>query len=156
MKTKLFTILVSMVSFLPLLAQAHGLDEVDLSRVEEVKVIDPEALKWGETVYPGTEITNVFGDPKKPGQVYTIRFRLPANYVVPPHTHSQDEYMTVISGSLNVGIGETVDKNNTVLLPVGGAIGIPGKVPHYAWTTEEMIMQVHAIGPRDTTFVPSP
>lgn len=85
--------------------------------------------------------------------MYIIRFRLPANYVVPPYTHSQDEYMTVISGSLNVGIGEFVDENSTVQLEVGGAVGIPGNVPHYAWTTEEMVMQVHAMGPRDTCFV---
>lgn len=154
MMTKLFTLLLATISFLPLISEAHGLDHIDLTRVDEVKVIDPETLKWAETVYPGTEVTQVFGDPKKPGQVYTIRFRLPANYVVPPHTHTQDEFMTVISGSLNVGIGTTVDKDNTAYLPVGGAIGIPGKVPHYAWTTEEMIMQVHAIGPRDTIFCP--
>src|SRR5258708_6877593 len=101
----------------------HG-HQTDTPKYEDVKYIDPELLEWAETIYPGTQITKVFGDPKQPGQMYAIRFKLPANYVVPPHTHTQDEYMTVISGSLNVGIGETVDKSNTVYLPVGGAVGI--------------------------------
>lgn len=144
--------LLMIVSLTSTIANAHS-HEVDTSKYEEVTYVDPELLQWAETVYPGTEITTVFGDPKKPGQMYTIRFKLPANYLVPPHTHTQDEYMTIISGSLNVGIGETVDKDSTVYLPVGGAVGIPGKVPHYAWTTEEMVMQVHAMGPRDTCFV---
>ena len=148
------------LSILMMTATATGHEAIfssnDEVKYEGVTYIDPEMLKWAETVYPGTEITTVFGDPKKPGQMYAIRFRLPADYVVPPHTHSQDEYMTVISGSLHVGIGETVDKDNTVHLPVGGAVAIPGKVPHYAWTTEEMVMQVHAMGPRDTHFVESP
>ena len=126
--------------------------QADAARMQEVAYVDPAILAWRDTVYPGTEIANVFGDPSKPGEVYAIRLRLPANYVVQPHFHTQNEYMTVISGSLNVGIGETVDKNNTVHLPLGGAIGIPGKVPHYAWTTEEMIMQIHAVGQRDTIF----
>lgn len=151
----LLTVLIASVSLTANIASAHN-HEVDVSKFGQVTYVDPELLKWAETVYPGTEITTVFGDFKKPGQMYTIRFRLPANYTVPPHTHTQDEYMTVISGSLNVGIGETVDKNNTVYLPVGGAVGIPGKVPHYAWTTEEMVMQVHAMGPRDTCFVHNP
>jgi quercetin dioxygenase-like cupin family protein len=129
---------------------------VDTSKYANVKYIDPDLVLWAETVYPGTEITAVFGDLKQPGQMYTIRLRLPANYIVPPHTHTQDEYMTVISGSLNVGIGDKVDKNSTVYLPIGGAVGIPGKVPHYAWTTEEMVMQIHAMGPRDTCFVYPP
>ncbi len=130
--------------------------QVDPSKYADVQYIDPELVQWAETVYPGTEITAVFGDMKQAGQMYTIRLKLPANYVVPPHTHTQDEYMTVISGSLNVGIGESVDKDDTVFLPVGGAVGIPGKVPHYAWTTEEMVMQIHAMGPRDTCFVHGP
>ena len=126
--------------------------QINHTYLKETVYIDPAILAWRDTVYPGTEIANVFGDPTQPGEVYAIRLRLPANYVVKPHYHSQDEYMTVISGSLNVGIGEEVDKTQTTHLPQGGAIGIPGKVPHYAWTTEEMIMQIHAYGPRDTIF----
>lgn len=127
--------------------------EPDLSKYSEVTWIDPELLHWAETIYPGTEIAGIFGNPKEAGKPYTIRLKLPANYVVKPHYHTQDEYMTVISGSLNVGIGMVVDQKESTYLPAGGAVGIPGKVPHYAWTTEEMVMQIHAMGPRDTCFV---
>lgn len=148
----------SLLLLIPILFSAVSLNAHDVKdvqddiKVNEVVWVDPDLLSWAETVYPGTQITNVFGNPKEPGKMYAIRFRLPANYVVKPHTHSQDEYMTVISGSLNVGIGSIVNKDETTYLPLGGAVGIPGGVPHYAWTTEEMIMQVHAMGPRDTTF----
>ena len=158
MNKKLFSLLTILLTTLTLttaIVNAHDHD-VDPSKYEEVTFIDPALLNWIESAYPGTELTTVFGNPKTPGQVYAIRLRLPANYIVPPHTHTQDEYMTVISGSLNVGIGESVDKSKTTYLPVGGAVGIPGKVPHYAWTTEEMIMQIHAIGPRDTCFIEAP
>ncbi len=150
MLNKLLTTSVFTVSSLT--ANIGERHDLDVLHQKEIVYIDPAILAWRDTVYPGTEIANVFGDPSKPGEVYAIRLRLPANYVVQPHFHTQDEYMTVISGSLNVGIGEIVDKNETVHLDVGGAVGIPSKVPHYAWTTEEMIMQIHAFGPRDTIF----
>jgi mannose-6-phosphate isomerase-like protein (cupin superfamily) len=134
------------------LAAARSAMPPPTSHLEEVVVVDPALLKWVDTVYPGAKIVTVFGDPKLPGEVYAIRLKLPANFVVQPHFHSQDEYMTVIDGSLHVGIGDTVDKEKTVFLPQGGAVGIPGGTPHYAFTTEEMIMQIHAIGPRDTIF----
>lgn len=156
MKNKLFLLSIPvLVGIFFMSAPVTADHQVDASQYEEVVYVDPELIEWAETIYPGTEIATIFGDPTKPGQMYAIRFKLPAGYIVPPHTHTQDEYMTVISGSLNVGIGKEIDKDSTIYLPEGGAVGIPGNVPHYAWTTEEMIMQVHAMGPRDTCFVHS-
>jgi quercetin dioxygenase-like cupin family protein len=116
--------------------------------------VQPDQIEWKEAhpLLPGAYTAVVFGDPKKSG-LYVIRLKLPANYQVPPHRHSQDEYITIISGSLNVGIGNKFDRSTSTFLPIEGSIFIPNNISHFAWTTDEMIMEIHAMGPRDTAFV---
>ena len=58
-------------------------------QADEVAYVNHDLIKWAETVYPGAQITTVFGDPKVEG-LYAIRFKFPADFVVQPHTHSQD------------------------------------------------------------------
>ena len=38
-------------------------------------------------------------------------------------------------------------------IPAGGFASVPATHPHYAWTTEETLIQVHGVGPTDITFV---
>jgi cupin superfamily acireductone dioxygenase involved in methionine salvage len=85
--------------------------------------------------------------------MYTILMGLPKKYTVKPHRHSEVELMMVVLGALNVGIGKDVNVENTVHLPLHGTVIIPANMPHYAWTTEPMIMQITAMGPRDVHFV---
>jgi hypothetical protein len=47
------------------------------------------------------------GDPGKKGAI-TLRLQFPANYTVPPHLHSMTERVTVLSGTLQVGRGDTL------------------------------------------------
>ena len=37
-----------------------------------------------------------------------FRLKFPANYKVPPHWHPGIEHITIISGTLNMGIGRRV------------------------------------------------
>src|SRR5271167_757610 len=55
-------------------------------------------------------ITLIRGDLSK-AEPYTIRFKLPDGFVIPSHWHSTDEEVTVLSGTLNVGMGDKVDKS---------------------------------------------
>jgi quercetin dioxygenase-like cupin family protein len=132
------------VGFFPLLTLAA--DHVAAS---------PDSLKWGPVppVFPkGAEVAAVAGDPGKEG-AFVIRFKVPAGYKVAPHTHPLDENVTVISGTLHVGMGEKFDEAKGTDLPAGGFAKLPPGMAHYVWFTEPTILQLHGTGPFSITYV---
>jgi quercetin dioxygenase-like cupin family protein len=100
----------------------------------------------------GAFISLVRGNLSK-AEPYTIRFKLPDAFVIPSHWHTTDEEVTVLSGTLNVGTGDTVEKSQSTALSAGGYQIVPANVRHYVWTTGETIFQLDGMGPRTTTFV---
>ena len=57
-----------------------------------------------------------------------FRLKFPANYQVPPHSHPGIEHITIISGTLNMGMGDVFDKTKTrALTPGSVAIMPPGR-----------------------------
>ena len=124
------------------------------ARLNEVIVTTPTELKWvpAEAAPPGATLTVIEGSPKKPG-VLTMRMRFPANYVMPPHWHSEVERVTVISGSLNWGVGDVMNRGATRHLPAGSVIVMPARLHHYAWTNEETVFQLNVLGPRTVSYV---
>ena len=61
--------------------------------------------------------------------------------------------MTVLSGTLNVGTGDKVDKSASIALTAGGYQLVPAMAHHYVWSTGDTIIQLDGMGPRTTTFV---
>ncbi|MES2216906.1 MAG: cupin domain-containing protein [Pseudomonadota bacterium] len=100
----------------------------------------------------GAQITLIRGDLSQ-AVPYTIRFKLPGDFVIPAHWHTTDEEVTVLSGTLNVGMGDTVDKSQSTALTAGGYQVVPAKAHHYVWASEETVFQLDGMGPRTTTFV---
>ena len=106
-------------------------------------------------VFPaGAEMAVLQGDPSVAGAIFTVRLRLPNGYVIPPHFHPTDENVTVISGTFLVGLGDKFDKK-TLLPPLktGGFITAPANVNHFAMTKGQTVVQVHAVGPFQMTYV---
>src|SRR5450755_1267002 len=92
-------------------------------------------------------IEKVIGDMDKPGQPFVIRIHHDAGYVVPPHTHPEDENITVLTGSWSLGMGSRV--NMAELEPMEqGALGfVPKNMVHFGYAKVETVLQVHGIGP---------
>ena len=101
---------------------------------------------------PGAELAVLSGDPSKEGQ-FVIRIRAAGGYKVPPHWHSTDEHVTVLSGTLYMGMGDNLDTTKGTALPAGGYAKLPAKMHHYAWATGDCVIEVHAAGPFDITYV---
>ena len=117
--------------------------------------VNADQIKWGPAppVLPaGAQFAVISGDPSKSG-LYVIRLKLPAGYRVPAHNHPTAEYVTVISGKFNIGMGDKLDTKHGVELRQGGFGAAPAKMNHYAWTTAETIVQVHGEGPFALTYV---
>jgi len=100
----------------------------------------------------GAQIVLLRGDLSKP-EPYTIRFKLPARFTILSHWHDKDEELTVISGTVNVGTGDKVDKSASTALSAGGYQIVPAMTHHYVWTSEDTVFQLDGMGPRTTTFV---
>ena len=89
----------------------------------------------------------VYGDPSKPG-FYVIRLKVPANWVAPPHYHPGRENVTILSGTVYFGVGNTIDKSKATAFGAGSFASIPAKTPHYAYTTSSGAeIQLDGIGP---------
>jgi mannose-6-phosphate isomerase-like protein (cupin superfamily) len=100
----------------------------------------------------GAEIVLIRGDLAE-AVPYTLRFKLPDGFIILPHWHSTDEQVTVLSGTLNVAKGDTVDKSQATALSAGGYQLVPANAHHYVFATGETIFQLDGMGPRTTTFV---
>jgi quercetin dioxygenase-like cupin family protein len=103
---------------------------------------------------PGAQMAVLQGDPSAPGELFTIRLRLPDGYVLPPHWHPTDENVTVIKGTFLVGLGDVFDRQ-TMLAPLhrGDFISAPANANHFAQARGRTEVQVHAIGPFAINYV---
>ena len=100
----------------------------------------------------GGEFAVLSGDPTQSGS-YAIRAKFPAGYTVPPHFHSQDENVTVISGKLAMGLSDQINGSNEKTLTPGGYMRLPAGVHHYAVAKEDTVIQVHGQGPFDINYL---
>ena len=122
---------------------------------DDMVVAHPSTLKWGDTplaLPKGAQLAVITGDPGKAG-AYVIRVKVPAGYRIPAHWHSTAENLTVISGTVHVGMGSKLDKSTSTKLEVGSFTYLPPKMNHFLWTTVPAIFQIHAEGPFDIVYV---
>jgi quercetin dioxygenase-like cupin family protein len=104
--------------------------------------------------YPtGSMIAVLSGDPTKAGSQYTVRLKLPDGAMIAPHQHGDTENVTVISGTLMVGVGSTVTPASMLALTPGSYASIPAGTPHYAIAKGETVVQVNGVGPASITLV---
>jgi quercetin dioxygenase-like cupin family protein len=112
--------------------------------------LSPGDLQWkpASAQWPaGTKIAVLSGNPAMSGE-FTIRLMVPANGKLPPHTHSADEHVTVLSGTAGIALGSKWDSSKLHLLGPGGFWVIPANTPHYFWAKTDVEIEIHAMGPR--------
>jgi mannose-6-phosphate isomerase-like protein (cupin superfamily) len=123
---------------------------------EEHHIVVPAGkVSWSPgppTLPTGAQLAVLFGSPAEAGP-FVMRLKFPAGYGVPPHWHSKDEHLTVLAGAFGMGTGEVLDRDAAPLLTAGSFVGIPARMPHYAWTDQETVVQINGIGPFDITYV---
>jgi uncharacterized RmlC-like cupin family protein len=118
------------------------------------RIIAPGDLKWEDarSLPPGAKIALIEGRMNEEGPI-TARVKLPANYRIPPHFHATQERVTVLSGTVNIGMGEKFDDRKTTAMKPGTVLLMPPKMNHFAWTTEETVFQLNVTGPWTVTYL---
>ena len=117
--------------------------------------VTPRDMKWAPAspaLPPGAQAIVLAGDPGKEG-IFVIRLKLPAGYRVPPHWHPSDELVTVLSGTLQIGMGDKFDAASMKTLPAGSFITAAKEMRHYATAKGATVIQVTAMGPFAITYV---
>lgn len=158
---------IFLLSFsIPINAKLTNSKIAELNEIQDLKAIEdtskpllrlPFEAKWTpaptNTLPAGAQMFVLEGNPNSPAP-YIIRLKLPPNFKVPAHWNLSDEHLTVISGSIHLGMGDKLEENKGKLLPVGSYARIPARMHHFAWTgDEETIIQLSGLGPWGLTYV---
>lgn len=117
--------------------------------------LTPADITWVDgpaSLPPGAKFAAVDEDFRTPGP-FTVRFKFPADYRIPPHWHPADQRITVIAGTLNIRLEDRLASPYEKILPIGSFAMMPAKSIYVAWTEEKTIIQIHGFGPWRTNYV---
>ena len=121
----------------------------------ETGFYSPAEVKWKDgpgSLSAGAKFAVLEGDPTKEGP-FVMRLWFPDGFRVQPHWHPKVERVTVISGTLNLGMGEKFDQSATREMPAGTFGFWPAGMRHFAWAKGETVLQLHGTGPWMITYV---
>ena len=118
-------------------------------------MVQPDDLKLTSAppVLPkGAHIAVLYGDPDK-AEPFVFRLKFPAGYKVAAHIHPNDYDLTVLSGTMYLGMGDKFDAARGDGLKAGGYLHLPKNTHHYEWSTEDTVIQLSGIGPVGMTYL---
>ena len=128
--------------------------ESQSSEPEMILLTDSD-ITWGDVppaLPSGAKIAVLEGNPFNAEQ-YSLRLKMPVNYEIPAHWHTMIERVTVLSGTMNVGMGDKLDTAKGKAFTAGGFIFFPAKMHHFAWASEDTIIQINGDGPWDINYI---
>src|SRR5436190_19389843 len=91
----------ALVAFAPVCATAQ----------DQYTIVEPGSIKWvaaPPALPKGAQVAVLAGNPGKEGP-FVMRLKFPSGYKIPAHTHPADENVTVLSGTLNISMGDKLD-----------------------------------------------
>src|SRR5688500_8704615 len=130
---------------------SHGTSaaKTDEATAHKQGMLRPDQIQWKDgppSLAPGAKFAVLEGDPAKKGY-FAMRLKFPDGYKVMPHWHPNFERVTIIKGTLHLGMGETFDKNSANALPAGSYSFMPPGMRHFAWAEGETELQLATMGP---------
>jgi len=106
----------------------------------------PKEIKWVANA-GGSEQAILFGDPSKAG-LYIVLTKWTPHHNSRPHSHPNDRYITVLSGTWWVNTGANYDPDGMKPVPAGSYVVHYGNQIHYDGAKDgEVILQIVGMGP---------
>lgn len=118
-------------------------------------VVLSEEVAWRpcpQNLPSGCEIAVLEGNPQTP-DLFTVRFRLTDEFVMPPHTHPKDERVTVLKGHMSVAFGMDESREDAKQFGPGDYYVNARGAVHTVWADESSVIQITGIGPWEAQFV---
>ena len=111
-------------------------------------VVETDKLTWipAPGLPPGALMAVLYGDPTKEGN-FTVRFKFPAGYEVPTHSHPTDEFLTIISGKGRMAFGEDAAPGSAQKLVAGTFTSLPAGSWHRLWIDTAAVVELSSTGP---------
>ena len=116
----------------------------------------PDQIQYGPApgfLSPGASLAVLEGNPMAPSGDYTVRLKMPDGYKVAPHWHPRRENVTVISGTLKVGMGDKFDESKMMSFPAASFAYLDPSMHHYAMSSGETVVQIHGKAPIQFNYV---
>ena len=116
----------------------------------------PDQIKFGPAppfLPPGAQLAVLEGDPMASSGDFTIRLKLPDGYKVAPHTHPNRENVTVLSGTLKVGMGDQFDASKMMSFGAGSFAYLDPSMHHYAMASGDSVIQIHGMSPVKFNYI---
>ena len=116
----------------------------------------PDQVKFGPAppfLPPGAQLAVLEGDPMASTGDFTIRLKMPDGYKIAPHTHPNRENVTVLSGTLEVGMGDQFDASKMASFGAGSFAYLDPSMHHYAMASGATVVQIHGMSPVEFVYV---
>jgi quercetin dioxygenase-like cupin family protein len=118
-------------------------------------IVVPDQVTWAPAPpsFPaGAKAAVLEGDPKQAGP-FTMRLSFPDGYRIAPHFHPAAERVTVIKGTIQLGMGDKFEESAMNTLPAGSYVSMKPGTHHFAQAKGDAIVQLNGIGPWKLTYV---
>ncbi len=116
----------------------------------------PDQVKFGPApafLPPGAQLAVLEGNPMGSSGDFTIRLKMPDGYKVAPHTHPNRENVTVLSGTLKVGMGDQFEASKMMSFGTGSFAYLDPSMHHYAMASGDTVIQIHGMAPVKFNYI---
>ena len=115
--------------------------------MREAKAWQLGTIEWQATSADGTKYALLEGRRDVSGEAFSYAFYIPAGFWDPPHFHTADARVFVLSGSLCLGYGADFDAERLAAYPAGSYLLVPAGAYHFDGSEEETVIIGTAVGP---------
>lgn len=120
--------------------------------MRRAKAWTPETIQWEEVAEDGTKYALLEGRRDAP-KAFSYAFYIPTGFWDPPHAHTADARVFVLSGALYLGYGEVFERERLQAHPAGSYLLVPAGAHHFDGSDEETLIIGTAVGPWTTHYV---
>ena len=147
-----FILLLWLVASIPMIAQVGDMKfkEGQVQHVVKAKEIDWKPCP--PNLPNGCEMAILEGNPRG-DDMFTVRFKITGEFLLPPHTHPKDERVTVLQGKVYVAFGEEATKDDATIFEPGDYYVNAKNAVHTVWAEPGTIIQITGVGPWEANLV---